>query len=77
VYACSELTAEADVPRRMVARPRAVPIPRPFMALGPTRLNLEEGREGGRVSERDPNDTVELEQGRTNMGAFASMSGTM
>jgi len=24
----------------IVARPRAVPIPRPFMALGPTRLNL-------------------------------------
>lgn len=37
----------------MVALPRAVPIPRPFMALGPTRLNLEglrgvfkTGREG-------------------------------
>jgi hypothetical protein len=24
----------------IVARPRAVPIPRPRMALGPTRLNL-------------------------------------
>lgn len=24
----------------MVARPRAVPIPRPRMAFGPTRLNL-------------------------------------
>ena len=27
-------------PRIMVARPRAVPIPRPRMAFGPTRLNL-------------------------------------
>lgn len=26
----------------MVARPRAVPIPRPLIALGPTRLNLAE-----------------------------------
>jgi hypothetical protein len=25
----------------IVALPRAVPIPRPFIALGPTRLNLE------------------------------------
>ena len=27
-------------PLMMVARPRAVPIPRPRIALGPTRLNL-------------------------------------
>ena len=29
-----------DAPRMMVALPRAVPIPLPFIALGPTRLNL-------------------------------------
>ena len=31
---------EVDVPLWMVARPRAAPIPRPRIALGPTRLNL-------------------------------------
>lgn len=36
-------------PLWMVARPRAAPIPRPRMALGPTRLNLrsEHGVKGG------------------------------
>ena len=29
-----------DIPRIIVARPRAVPIPLPLIALGPTRLNL-------------------------------------
>jgi hypothetical protein len=29
-----------NVPRMMVARPRAVPIPLPLIAFGPTRLNL-------------------------------------
>lgn len=28
------------IPRMMVARPRAVPIPLPLIAFGPTRLNL-------------------------------------
>lgn len=28
------------LPRMIVARPRAVPIPLPLIALGPTRLNL-------------------------------------
>lgn len=32
-----------DLPRIIVARPRAVPIPRPLMAFGPTRLNLFKG----------------------------------
>jgi hypothetical protein len=35
------------IPRMMVARPRAVPIPRPRIAFGPTRLNL-----GGTARER-------------------------
>jgi len=29
-------------PRIMVARPLAVPMPRPLIALGPTRLNLRQ-----------------------------------
>ena len=33
----------------IVARPRAVPIPRPFMAFGPTRLNLVQRVGGQRV----------------------------
>ncbi len=32
--------ASSHIPRMMVARPRAVPIPLPLIALGPTRLNL-------------------------------------
>lgn len=38
--------AMRDIPRIIVARPRAVPIPRPLMALGPTRLNLFKGYGG-------------------------------
>lgn len=34
------------VPRMIVARPLAVPIPRPLMAFGPTRLNLRVGEDG-------------------------------
>lgn len=34
-----------NVPRMIVARPRAVPIPLPLIALGPTRLNLYEKRQ--------------------------------
>jgi hypothetical protein len=29
-----------NIPRMIVARPRAVPIPLPLIAFGPTRLNL-------------------------------------
>jgi len=32
--------SERNIPRMIVARPRAVPIPLPLMAFGPTRLNL-------------------------------------
>ena len=31
---------EECLPRRIVARPRALPIPRPFIAFGPIRLNM-------------------------------------
>lgn len=50
----------------MVARPRAVPIPRPRMAFGPTRLNLLA------LSRRQINQYIQ-----THIGAFWSMSGTM
>lgn len=53
-------------PRIMVARPRAVPIPRPRMAFGPTRLNLL-CLSRGAVNQ----------QIRTHIGAFWSMSGTI
>ena len=33
---------KGSVPRMIVALPRAVPIPLPLIALGPTRLNLQE-----------------------------------
>ena len=33
---------KGDGPRMIVARPRAVPIPLPLMAFGPTRLNLRQ-----------------------------------
>jgi hypothetical protein len=51
----------------IVALPRAVPIPRPLIAFGPTRLNLKK--------------SVDDKYGRrlsiTDMGAFCSISGTM
>jgi hypothetical protein len=53
-------------PRIMVARPRAVPIPRPRMAFGPTRLNLSS------LSRAAVNHYI-----RTHIGAFWSMSGTI
>jgi hypothetical protein len=31
---------KGDIPRMIVALPRAVPIPLPLIAFGPTRLNL-------------------------------------
>ena len=33
-----------DAPRMIVALPRAVPIPLPLIAFGPTRLNLQRTR---------------------------------
>ena len=33
-----------DAPRMIVALPRAVPIPLPLIAFGPTRLNLRRAR---------------------------------
>ena len=53
-------------PRMMVARPRAVPIPRPRMAFGPTRLNLLN------LSPRATHQCIS-----TYIGAFCSMSGTI
>lgn len=53
-------------PRIIVARPRAVPIPRPRMAFGPTRLNLLT------LSRSAINQHI-----RTHIGAFWSMSGTI
>lgn len=56
----------------MVALPRAVPIPRPFMALGPTRLNLEGlrgvkkqgGRENRKLSARQERKGKKRQGGR-------------
>ena len=36
----AERCKEEDKPLMIVARPLAVPIPRPLIAFGPTRLNL-------------------------------------
>jgi len=57
---------QSNEPRIMVARPRAVPIPRPRMAFGPTRLNLLS------LSRDPPNQYI-----RTHIGAFWSISGTI
>ena len=35
---------KGDAPRMIVALPRAVPIPLPLIAFGPTRLNLQRTR---------------------------------
>lgn len=53
----------------IVALPRAVPIPLPFIALGPTRLNLDRNS-----TERS---AYSADRRKTHMGAFCSMSGTM
>ena len=48
------------IPRMIVARPLAVPIPLPRIALGPTRLNLAIDQKPHRLQPRD----------RAHIGAF-------
>ena len=57
-------------PRMIVALPRAVPIPLPLIAFGPTRLNLKYWRSD------EQGDKLQG-SGATYIGAFCSMSGTM
>ena len=54
----------------IVALPRAVPIPLPLIALGPTRLNLVE------ISDHEQAAYI-ADKLKTHIGAFCSMSGTM
>jgi hypothetical protein len=63
-----------DRPLMIVARPLAVPIPRPLIAFGPTRLNLSNNSVWARIKECNKMMQV---KGRTYIGAFCNMSGTM
>jgi hypothetical protein len=68
-----EKEKESDIPRMIVARPRAVPIPRPRIAFGPTRLNLRRSFQYTCTCAAH----ASAMRRATHMGAFWSMSGTM